>query len=145
MALHAYELNWLTEEIVKRIERDPDAPHYCEATFRRKLLTSHQRDLCLQISSHPPEIEYLLRSQWGAVADHANLTSNQQSVFEMRLSGWTFEEIGRQRGHSKQASQNIFRQALKKLVRTWMADPISGLADVYRQETMRGLRPRPRR
>jgi DNA-binding NarL/FixJ family response regulator len=108
-------------------------------------LNSHRREIPLHDHSRPPDIEYLLRAEWSLVADAAHLTANQQSVFEKRLSGWTFEEIGRQRGHSKQAAQNIFRQALKKLVRAWFADPLHGLADVYRQETLRGLKSRPRR
>ncbi|CAN5516490.1 hypothetical protein BH11ARM1_BH11ARM1_18010 [soil metagenome] len=80
----------------------------------------------------------LLATECQTVYDNAKLTPRQASVLQMKLSGYTFEEIGERRGSSKQSSQNIFLQAVKKIARALHVYPYAGLADVYNSETRRG-------
>jgi hypothetical protein len=84
--------------------------------------------------------EPLLANECQEIYHRAKLTPHQSKVLEMRLGGWTFEEIGKRRGHSKQAAQNIFVQALKKLTHAFRVYPYKGLSEVYQRELQRGLR-----
>jgi hypothetical protein len=70
----------------------------------------------------------------------AGLTRRQSVVLLQRLEGWTFEEIGRAVGGSKQGAQHVFVQAVKKIARAFRVYPFKGLSEVYRWETRRGLR-----
>lgn len=83
--------------------------------------------------------EPLLEVECREIYTNAHLTPLQSKVLEMRLTGWTFEEIGRRRGHTKQGAQNIFVQALKKLARSLRVYPYRGLSEVYQGELQRGL------
>ncbi len=82
----------------------------------------------------------LLANECREVYHRAKLTKRQSKVLEMRLGGWTFEEIGKKRGHSKQGAQHIFLQALKKLARALRVYPYKGLSEVYQDELRRGCR-----
>jgi len=72
------------------------------------------------------------------VARAANLTPRQAAVVRMRLAGHTFEEIGREGGHTRQGAQNIFLQAVKKIGRTSHVYPYTGLPEVFEHEISRG-------
>lgn len=136
------KLSTNADRLLASIERDPAAPHYTECSFRRKVDDSNRRAHFLPLPLGGKEADELVRSEWAAVIDAARLTQRQLEVLHLRLEGHTFEHIGRLGGHTKQGAQNIFFQAAKKLVRTWMDYPYRGLADVYRQEVRRGTRHR---
>lgn len=119
------------------VERDPVAPHYREDSFRRKLDVAHRRESKMTPPDGGQEAVHLLRTQWMEVTEAAGLTARQLQVVQMRLEGRTFEEIGATNGTTKQGAQNVFFQAAKKLVRTWMEYPYRGLDQVYREEVRR--------
>lgn len=89
----------------------------------------------------PSVADWIFRKEWQFILKHAGLTDRQRDVCLQRLAGWTFVEIGRQGGHSKQGAQNIFFQALKKIRSAWRVYPYAGLSSIYRQEVARGARP----
>ncbi len=80
----------------------------------------------------------LLAMECKEIYHTAKLTRRQSKVLELRLGGWTFEEIGNKRGHSRQGAQQIFSQALKKLARALRVYPYKGLSEVYQDELRRG-------
>lgn len=134
----------VAEEVARLIaacEQDREAPFYTESTFCRRLRYAAQRRTRIPLRTRDPAISYLLRREWDAIFDRAQLTPKQRAVLFARLNGWTFEEIGRRGGHSKQAAQNVFRQGAAKLVRAWTDEPLAGLADAYREDTRRGSPP----
>jgi DNA-binding NarL/FixJ family response regulator len=72
---------------------------------------------------------------------NAKLTCRQTEVVRLRLSGKTFEEIGSMSGCSKQAVLNVLQQASKKIRVAQDRYPYEGLAEIYREETRRGVSP----
>ncbi|MBL8088141.1 MAG: hypothetical protein JNM85_08755 [Chthonomonas sp.] len=97
-----------------------------------------RREIRLPLGKLDPSAGYLLRREWLIIGRLAALTARQHDIFFKRISGWTFEEIGREAGHSKQGAQNIFRQALKKICRSEYVYPYAGLSEVYQAEIRRG-------
>jgi hypothetical protein len=82
-----------------------DGPKRPVPTFPLQEATDHQLyQAVLLVKRHDP----LLATECSEIYDTAQLTAHQSRVLEMRLNGWTFEEIGRRRGHTKQAAQRIF-------------------------------------
>jgi DNA-binding CsgD family transcriptional regulator len=84
--------------------------------------------------SHDP----LLAAECKEIYDRARLTPKQAYVLELRLNGHSFDDIGRRRGRSRNATQNLFLQAIKKLSHAAHVYRYTGLADVYRSEILRG-------
>jgi hypothetical protein len=111
----------------------------CERRVKTVLMQEVPENLLYQaillVKGHEPLLEVECRE----IYTKADLTPLQSKVLEMRLKGWTFEEIGRKRGHTKQGAQNIFVQALKKLARSLRVYPYTGLSEVYQGELRRGL------
>ena len=126
------------DRLLAQVERDPTAPHYSEDTFRRKMIRAGVRESQLPLPHHLSRPKLLIKSEFQKIVELSNLTDNQRSVLAMRLSGMTFEQVGEARGHTKQAAQNIFNQAAKKIVVAWKEYSMSGLAEVYESEMHRG-------
>jgi len=126
--------------LIATCEQNREAPFYSESTFSRRLRYAAQRQSRIPFRSRDPGVDYLRRQEWQRIVDRARLTPKQQAVIVARLNGWTFEEIGRRFGHTKQAAQNVFRQAAAKLVRAWNDEPLTGMADAYREDLKRGSR-----
>lgn len=133
----AVDLRMFVDLMLGQCDRDPEAPHYTESTFRRKLIEAKKRDARLPSRQVDPSDEYLVRREWTEIVRDANLTQSQFAVFELRAQGWTFEEIGLSRGHSKQGAQSIFVQALKKVLLSRERLEFVGIAEIYREETRR--------
>lgn len=131
-------LTYAADRLLSQVERDPNAPHYVEDSFERKLYLANQRAHKVPIPANTKVCNFLLQNEWAEVIENARLTAKQAEVLNLRLSGYTFEEIGVEGGHTKQGSQRIFFQAAKKLIKAWMEYPYRGLADVYREEISRG-------
>lgn len=134
------DLSFVAEALIALCEKDSRRPIYSEDRLIGKLKLAERREpqyghLVVQRDDDP-----LLRSECAAIFSSARLTDRQADVFVKRIEGWTFEEIGRAAGHSKQAAQHIFVQALKKIGRAYRVYAFRGLSEVYRWETRRGLR-----
>lgn len=129
---------FIADALLALCERSPERPYYTEFAMRGKLARADKREPLYGHLLLGRRDDALLRSECAAVFEIARLTTRQQEVLWMRLEGWTFEEIGTKRGHSKQGAQHIFVQALKKLARSFRTYPYQGLSEVYRRETKRG-------
>lgn len=141
MSVQCDALSFLSDALLALCERSPDRPHYSEATFQKKLSVARRREAAMPLPASPGVTDGLFRKEWQFILKHAGLTERQRDVCLQRLAGWTFVEIGRQGGHSKQGAQNIFFQALKKIRSAWRVYPYAGLSSIYRQEVSRGARP----
>lgn len=129
---------FIADALLAMCEREPDRPFYSDRSMTLKLKVAEHRDplyahLMVGRSDDP-----LLRSEIEGIFELAKLTEKQSNVLTKRLDGFTFDEIGRLAGHSKQSAQRIFQQALKKLARAFRVYPYRGLSEVYRRELKRG-------
>lgn len=134
------DLSFVAEALLAICEKDARRPYYNDERMLAKLKLAERREPKFGHLLDLKEDDPLLRSECEAVMARARLTDRQADVFAKRMEGWTFEEIGKGGGHTKQAAQHIFVQALKKIARAFRVYPLRGLSDVYRWETRRGLR-----
>ncbi len=130
---------FVADALLALCEKPADRPYFSEEGLRQKLKLSARRDVHFDPSHLMQADDPLLKLECQEVFAQARLTDRQALVLAKRLEGWTFEEIGQAEGHSKQNAQNIFIQALKKIVRSFRVYPFKGLSDVYRSEVRRGL------
>lgn len=137
------DLSFLADALLALCERDAERPCYSEHGIKVKQRLAAMRDHRYAHCLLPQSADPLLRHECNDVFARASLTDRQANVLLRRLDGWTFEEIGREAGHSKQGAQHIFVQAMKKLTLTFRVYPFKGLSDVYRWETHRGVRRHP--
>jgi hypothetical protein len=133
------ELARQAELLLRNADRDPERPHYGEQWFRRKLRIAHRRDRRLARELAPGETslrEMLMRELRRHLAV-ASLTPLQVAVLSSHLQGSSWVEVAAQHGHSKQAAQQAFRAAVKKIRAKRGCDPYAGLSEVYRAEVTR--------
>jgi len=135
-----FETRKLADQILSRLPRNPNAPHYTDDSFRCKIRTAQRRAKSTPVPRPPESMLYLFRMEWAGIVADAKLTCRQMEVINLRLAGKTFEEIGAISGCSKQAILNILQQATKKIHRCEALYPYTGLMEVYRSETNRGRR-----
>lgn len=134
------DLMFVAEALIELCDQDRARPCYPEARLAAKLKTAESKDpLYCPFVARSGEND-LLRAECDDVLLMAELTPRQREVFDRRMSGWTFEQIGSRSGHSKQAAQGVFVQALKKIARSLRVYRYRGLSDVYRKELRRGAR-----
>lgn len=133
-------LGFVAEALLALCEKDRTSPHYSEDVLHQKLKLANKREPLFGSIASRLGNDVLLQSECKSVLESANLTTRQSEVIGLRLDGWTFEDIGRAGGCTKQGAQRVFVQALKKLTRTFEKYPFAGLSEVYREETRRGLR-----
>lgn len=134
------DLAFVADALLALCDRSENRPFYSEDAFRLKLRLAVQREPVYARMVSPSQHDPLLMEECRCVIAEARLTERQLDVLSKRLDGWTFEEIGRAGGHSKQGAQNIFLQALKKIARAFRVYPFRGLSEVYRREVRRGAR-----
>ena len=132
--MHRDQLTMLADSLLATCERDRTSPFYSEECFRLKMLVSRRRDpINAHLAMSRPS-DYLLERECEDVIKLAGLTRKQLSVIAARLDGFSFEEIGKACGHTRQGSFSIFCQALKKLTHAFYVYPYTGLSEVYRAE-----------
>lgn len=129
---------FIADALLALCERTPERPFYTEESMRYKLKQAQRREPIYGHLIMGRRDDPMLRDECEDVFSLARLTDRQADVLWKRLDGWTFEEIGRAGGHTKQGAQSIFVQALKKLARAFRVYPYRGLSDVYRIEVRRG-------
>lgn len=132
-------LSQIADDILRSVQRDPEAPHYVEGSFRRKLDEATRRESQMALPRVRPGALYLYRQEWADITEAANLTKRQLQVVSLRLEGHTFEHIGDKFGTSKQGASRVFFQGARKLARAWLDYPYRGLPSVYEEETTRGI------
>jgi len=132
------QIAFVADALLALCEGSTDRPFYSDARLQQKRLAAERRDpIYAQLIGGRPH-DLLLEEECRDVLCQARLTERQSIVLGMRLDGFTFEEIGRRRGHTKQGAMRIFVQALKKIARSFRVYPFRGISEVYRNEVRRG-------
>lgn len=124
------------DRLLATATRDPVHPCFSEPAFRRKLALARRRTPPPTLPLTTP-VAYLVGREWAEIADRARLTERQRTVVALRAESWTFLAIGEALGCTKQGAARIFLQARKKILAARHVYPLTGLADVYREETRR--------
>ncbi len=136
--MHTTDLSAAADALLAPLDRDPEAPHYSEERFRRKLRDAAQRLGLIPRSQTVMGVAELGLAEWDAIIRDADLTDTQAEVVALRLSGLTFAEIGARRGVTKQGAARVYGQGARRLARAWLASPLRGLAAAYEEDVRRG-------
>ncbi len=134
------DLEMLSDLLLRLAGRDEDYPAYTEARNAQREQVDSQRAGELAPLHHNLQmdaVEFLRRREVRLMLDSAYLTPRQREVIELFVSGYTFEEIGRQWGISKQAANKLFLRACEAIRRRWSQHPLYGLTCTYRECTLR--------
>lgn len=112
------DLSEEADRLLGGTEKDSDRPSYSESYFNRKLRIAqkraHRHEILYGVSGvERDEIASRLIDQ---VLDAAKLTAAQREIFELRRQGMGWSEIGRLRGHSKQAAEQTYWRAWPKVL-----------------------------
>jgi DNA-binding NarL/FixJ family response regulator len=133
-------MRFVAEALLEMCEQERSAPFYTDRLYARLTRRRSEREVPYGALLRRFGHDSLLASECEEVYHMAKLTPRQSEVLSMRLEGYSFEEIGRHRRHTKQGAQRIFVQALKKIAHSFRVYPYAGLSDVYERETHRGCR-----
>ena len=134
-----FDYGLVADTLLALCERSQDAPFYGEEYFERKERKAEQRGEVLYLNfALLRRDDELFQRECDAIFELAKLTPKQATVVRQRLAGSSFDSIGSGSGTTKQSSQRIFMQGIKKLARSLHVYPYRGLSEVYRRETRRG-------
>lgn len=134
------DLAFVADALLAICERSTTAPFYTERGYHLKMKRDLPREaVLLPLLSGKPH-DQLLESEYSNIFESAKLTDRQAEVLARKLEGFTFEQIGEERGATKQSAQNVFVLAIKKLAHAFDVYPYRGLSDTYRRELRRGVR-----
>jgi hypothetical protein len=139
IALDPETLKTIADTLLSLCAKDPERPFVSDRTLAARARREAERAPNLEPRAPDPAKE-LLREECAEVMKLANLTARQRDTVLLRLEGRTFEEIAQFNGRSKQAAQQVYALALKKLAHAFTVYPFRGLAEVYRSEVRRGMR-----
>lgn len=133
------EMCFVADALLALCDEDPGEPIALEEELTLKFRLAKRRDwFATVLNLSRREDDDLLSNEFRQVFRIAKLTPIQAEVLDLRMSGLSFDTIGRHRLSSKQGAQNVFLQAIKKIWRVWRVYPYAGLSDVYRNELRRG-------
>jgi len=135
--MDSIDLSFVADALLAMCEPEPDAPFFTEDGFEAKLQRARRRESHSAGELISARGDRMLGVECRDVLRAAGLTPRQQEVLDLRLEGFTFEEIGNFSRTSKQAAMNVFVQALKKVSRTFRAYRYAGLSEVYGSEVKR--------
>jgi hypothetical protein len=140
------DLSFVADALLALCQPDCDRPYFDDIALQKKIESARRNDsrFVARLASKATGGD-LLASECADILIEARLTCRQLDVFQLRMQGYTFEEIGGRGLNTKQAAQAVFVQALKKLARCYAVYRYEGLHEVYESERRRGLRPRPQR
>jgi hypothetical protein len=134
------DLSFVADALLALCARERDAPFYTADGYEAKLQRNKRREIESISELVSGRVDSLLGVECRDVLRKAGLTPRQRDVLDLRIEGFTFEEIGHMGRTTKQGAMRVFIQALKKVSRTFAAYPYAGLSEVYRSEVRRRSR-----
>ena len=134
------DLSFVADALLALCVPEKDAPFCTEDGFEAKLQRWRWREGGAADEIAARRVDSMLAVECRDVVRGAGLTPRQREVLELRLEGFTFEEIGTFGRTTKQGAMSVFVQALKKISRTFRDYPYAGLSEVYRSEVKRRSR-----
>lgn len=140
-ALPTENLSFVADALLALVGPERDAPYATEAAWERKETRMRRREVGSLADDSPLFASLaekadgpLLARECAEVISSCGLTPTQRLVLNLRMEGYSFEQIGQMRHTTKQGAMNVFVQGLRKVGRTLRAYPYRGLDEVYRTE-----------
>ena len=135
------DLVFVSDALLALVGGDAAAPYRREDAFeeRAKRLAHRERS----VDGDPSVVlvseseGFLLAAEVRDVIRRARLTARQTEVFDLRLLGMTFEEIGARRRTTKQGAMRVFTQGLAKVGRAASAYRYLGLGECHDEDVRR--------
>lgn len=130
----------LSDLLLRLVGRDADYPAYSESRNAQRERVDAQRAPQLAPLHHNPQVDAvrILRGhEIALMLEHAPLTARQRQAVVLFLHGFTFEEMGRHWGVSKQAAHQLFLRACEVIRQSWSRHSLHGLTLVYSESTLR--------
>jgi len=131
------DLRFVAEALLAMCAEERENPFTDDLELDRRAASARKREHLWTALASRRRNDPLLEAECRDVVAHANLTEHQANTFAMRIDGFSFEEIGRWHGTSRQSAQRTFVGALKRITRAWRAYRYRGISDVYRMEVAR--------
>lgn len=130
----------LSDLLLRLAGRDEHYPAYSESRTVQRERVDVQRASQLAPLHHNPQVDAVGALRWHEIAlmlEHTPLTVRQRQAVVLYLYGFTFEEMGRHWGVSKQAAHRLFLRACAAIRESWSGHPLHGLTATYRESTLR--------
>lgn len=135
------ELDQLSELYCSTATQNSEYPSYSEAYFERKsILESKRRRWTVAHDAVSDARCYLGDREVQVAVEQAQLTAAQRQVLHEHAIGRTLEEMGAERGHSRQSAFSLLRRAINKLRRSLFRSSVHGLTQVYIEQVCRPSR-----
>lgn len=134
------DLEMLSDLLLRLAGRDEHYPAYTEArTVKREQVDAQWASRLAPLHHHPQvdAVGFLRRREIAMILRHAPLTTRQRQAVTLFLRGYTFEEMGKHWGISKQAAHQLFLRACEVLRQSWQQHPLHGLTLTYSESTLR--------
>lgn len=130
----------LSDLLLRLAGRDENYPAYSESRTAKREQVDAQWASRLYPLHHHPQVDavgFLRRREIGLMLQVTPLTARQRQAVALFLQGYTFEEIGKHWGISKQAAHKLFLRACEAIRQSWTNHPLYGLTLTYRESTLR--------
>ncbi len=134
------DLEVLSDLLLRLAGRDEHYPAYTEArTAKREQVDAQWASRLAPLHHHPQvdAVDFLRRREIAMMLQQAPLTARQRQAVELFLQGYTFEEMGKRWGISKQAAHQLFLRACEVIRHSWQQHPLHGITRTYRESTLR--------
>lgn len=134
------DMETLSDLLLRLAGRDENYPAYSESrTVKREQVDAQWASRLYPLHHHPQvdAVGFLRRREIGLMLQVAPLTSRQRQAVALFLQGYTFEEIGKHWGISKQAAHKLFLRACEAIRQSWTKHPLHGLTLTYSESTLR--------
>lgn len=130
----------LSDLLLRLAGRDEDYPAYSESRNAQRERADAQRASQLAPLHYNPQVDavrVLRGHEIALMLEHAPLTARQRQAVVLFLHGFTFEEMGRHWGVSRQAAHRLFLRACETIRQSWNGHPLHGMTVAYRESTLR--------
>ena len=131
------DLRFVAEALLAMCVEEREQPFSDDMELDRRAAAARKREHLWTALASRRRNDPLLEAECRDVFRRAKLTDHQANTFAMRIDGFSFEEIGKWNGTSKQSAQRTFVGALKRITKAWRAYSYRGMSDVYRTEVAR--------
>ena len=131
------DLRFVAEALLAMCAEDRECPVTDDFELDRRAAAARKREHLWTALVSRRRNDPLLEAECRDVFSRAKLTDLQAHTFAMRLDGFSFEEIGRWNGTSRQSAQRTFVGALRRIGKAWRSYRYRGISEVYRWEVAR--------
>lgn len=135
-----FDVEELVDLLLKIVGRDDLYPAYPQSRNVYREVVDFQRAPQLAPLHRHLQVEavaLLRRREIAMMLRHTPLTQRQREAIHLFLQGYTFEEMAKRWGVSKQAAHRVFLRACATIRASWRGHPLNGITLAYLESTLR--------